>query len=146
MQTLKRFVNGNEADLGLMAGVSVKPFGDRLIVKGPSGAESAVALRDGEVVLISFRGRQFKIEKAARKAAAAARGSGSVSAPMPGLIVDVLVKECDQVQKGQKLVVLEAMKTQQALTSPFPGVVKAVKVSVGEQVLEGQLLAEVEAE
>lgn len=143
---MKRFVNGIEAELRIDPEISVKQHGDRLIVHGPRGAETAAAVRDGDAVLISYRGRQFKVEKAARRAQSGAKGSGSITAPMPGLIVDVLVAEGDHVEKGQKLVVLEAMKTQQAFVAPFTGVVKAVLAQSGQQVVDGQLLAEVEGE
>lgn len=140
---MRRFVNGSEVVLEPSAGITVNSLGDRMIVYGPSGAESAVSVRVGDTVLVSYQGRQFKIEKAVRTASSGAKGSGQISAPMPGLIVDVLVAEGAFVEKGQKLVVLEAMKTQQAFTSPFPGEVKLLKVQPGDQVVEGQLLVEV---
>ena len=65
-------------------------------------------------------------------------------APMPGLIVDVLAAEGDAVKKGQKILVLEAMKTQQPFASPFDGILKKLFVAKGTQVVEGALLAVVE--
>jgi 3-methylcrotonyl-CoA carboxylase alpha subunit len=62
-------------------------------------------------------------------------------APMPGQIVDVLVSEGAKVAKGDKVLVLEAMKTQQAFLAPFDGVVEKLPVKKGEQVADGQLLA-----
>lgn len=143
---MRRFVNGLETELTHAEGVTVKPFGDRLIVHSERGSETAVAVREGDSILVSYLGRQYRIEKATRRAASTAKGSGTISAPMPGLIVDVLVAEGNHVDRGQKLVVLEAMKTQQAFSSPFPGVVKVLKVKPGDQVIEGQLLVEVEGE
>ena len=65
---------------------------------------------------------------------------------MPGQIVDVLVTEGESVANGQKILVLEAMKTQQAFTAPFAGLVASVAVRSGDQVTEGQILAVVKPE
>ncbi len=68
----------------------------------------------------------------------------NIKAPMPGLILDVPVKAGDVVKEGDYLLVLEAMKMENALTAPRDGVVKAVAVSKGETVDKGQLLIEME--
>lgn len=64
---------------------------------------------------------------------------------MPGVIVDVLLEAGVTVMKGDKILVLEAMKTQQPFLAPFDGTLAEVKVSKGEQVGEGALLALVTA-
>ena len=73
----------------------------------------------------------------------AATGDGALIAPMPGRIVSIAVAVGDTVTKGQKLVVMEAMKMELALSAPFDGVVEALKVTLGDQVAEGTLLAQV---
>lgn len=60
---------------------------------------------------------------------------------MPGQIVDILAAEGDTVTKGDKILVLEAMKTQQAFTAPFDGIVQKIAVQKGDQVGDGDLLA-----
>lgn len=67
-----------------------------------------------------------------------------IKAPMPGLILDVPVKAGDVVKEGDYLLVLEAMKMENALSAPRDGVVKAVAVSKGDTVDKGQLLIEME--
>ncbi|MCR9182569.1 MAG: biotin/lipoyl-binding protein [Flavobacteriaceae bacterium] len=67
-----------------------------------------------------------------------------IKAPMPGLILDVPVKAGDEVKEGDFLLVLEAMKMENALTAPRDGVVKAVAVVKGDTVDKGQLLIEME--
>jgi biotin carboxyl carrier protein len=64
-------------------------------------------------------------------------------APMPGLVLRVLVAEGDQVTAGQGLVVLEAMKMENELKALGPGVVKGVRAVAGTTVEKGQLLLEV---
>lgn len=67
-----------------------------------------------------------------------------IKAPMPGLILDVSVKAGDIVKEGDSLLVLEAMKMENALTAPRDGVVKAVSIKKGDTVDKGQLLIEME--
>jgi propionyl-CoA carboxylase alpha chain/3-methylcrotonyl-CoA carboxylase alpha subunit len=72
-------------------------------------------------------------------------GSGAVLAPMPGRIVAVHVAAGDAVEKGAKLVTLEAMKMEHGLTAPFAGKVAEVSAQAGGQVSEGTLLVRLEA-
>ena len=65
-----------------------------------------------------------------------------VRAPMNGKVVAVLVKEGDAVAKGQRLVVVEAMKMQHEMTAGATGTVVRVAVQAGDQVATRQLLAE----
>lgn len=67
-----------------------------------------------------------------------------IKAPMPGLILDILVKAGDEVKEGDYLLVLEAMKMENALSAPRDGVVKAVAVTKEDTVDKGQLLIEME--
>ena len=67
-----------------------------------------------------------------------------IKAPMPGLILDVQVKEGDEVEEGDYLLVLEAMKMENTLTAPRTGKVKSVKIEKGETVDKNQLLIEME--
>ena len=52
-----------------------------------------------------------------------------LKAPMPGLILDVVVKESQRVKKGDSVIILEAMKMENILTSPVDGIVKEIKVN-----------------
>ena len=69
---------------------------------------------------------------------------GAVLAPMPGRVIAVLVAEGQAVAKGERLLVLEAMKMEQALLAPFDGVVAELKAREGAQVPESTLLARIE--
>ena len=70
---------------------------------------------------------------------------GDIVAPMPGKVIAVDVAEGDAVSAGQRLLVLEAMKMEHALTAPFDGTVTALNVSTGGQVQVEAVLAVVEA-
>jgi acetyl/propionyl-CoA carboxylase alpha subunit len=68
----------------------------------------------------------------------------SLSAPMPGTVIRVLVVEGDRVEPRQPLVVLEAMKMETPVVSPYEAVVRAVHVAEGDRVAGGALLVELE--
>lgn len=63
-----------------------------------------------------------------------------VKAPMPGLVLDVLVSPGDTVEVGQKILVLEAMKMENAIKSPTAGVVASINVSRGQAVDKNYIL------
>jgi len=81
-------------------------------------------------------------------AAAEPHGPGTeqstVTAPMPGTVIRLLVAAGDAVKARQPLVVLEAMKMETPLSSPYDAVVRAVNVTEGEQVAGGAVLVELE--
>lgn len=66
--------------------------------------------------------------------------SVEVLAPMPGKIVDVLVKVGDKINEDDELFILEAMKMENPVYSPADGVVKEIKVSKDDTVESEQLL------
>lgn len=70
----------------------------------------------------------------------AAKKVNDVKAPMPGMVLNVLVAEGQEIKKGDALVVLEAMKMENILKSPTDGVVKKVAVNKGTAVEKNQIL------
>ena len=65
-----------------------------------------------------------------------------VKAPMPGLILDIKVKEGQEVNQGDNLVILEAMKMENIIKSPRKGTIKSIKVKQGASVEKNQVLLE----
>jgi biotin carboxyl carrier protein len=65
-----------------------------------------------------------------------------IKAPMPGLIVRVLVEIGEEVEKGQVLLNFEAMKMENQLKSPGSGKIKSISVGKGDKVEKGQVLVE----
>ena len=68
--------------------------------------------------------------------------NNTINAPMPGLILDISVSVGDQVRKGDTLLILEAMKMENAIKSPKDGIISSVKVIRGESVEKNQALVE----
>ncbi|GHT79158.1 acetyl-CoA carboxylase biotin carboxyl carrier protein subunit [Bacteroidia bacterium] len=71
-------------------------------------------------------------------------GAAALRSPLPGIILDVAVKAGDAVKKGQKVLILEAMKMENVINADRDGVVKEVKVNKGDSVLEGADLVIIE--
>ena len=72
--------------------------------------------------------------------AAASAGGSTVNSPLPGVVLEVKVKDGDKVTKGQVIMVLEAMKMENAIEAPCDGTV-TIKAQKGDSVLEGAPLA-----
>ncbi|MBN4072789.1 acetyl-CoA carboxylase biotin carboxyl carrier protein subunit [Crocinitomix catalasitica] len=68
-----------------------------------------------------------------------------LKAPMPGRILDVLIKEGDSIEEGDSLLVLEAMKMENVLRAESVGVIQKILISKGDNVDKNQLLIEISA-
>ena len=66
----------------------------------------------------------------------------NVKAPMPGLVLDILVETEQAVSKGDALLILEAMKMENVLKAEGDGVVKSIEVTKGTAVDKGQIIIE----
>lgn len=78
--------------------------------------------------------------QAAAPAAPAAKPAGegkSVTSPLPGVIIEISVKEGQAVKAGQKVAVLEAMKMENEIAAPADGVVTSIRVAKGDSLQEG---------
>ena len=71
---------------------------------------------------------------------------GGLTAPMPGNVVDTYVKEGDEVEEGQLLLILEGMKMEHRITAPDAGTIGELRVGKGDQVQNGQLIVVLKAE
>ena len=73
-------------------------------------------------------------------------GAASVRAPMPGLVLGIPLEAGAQVERGQTVAILEAMKMENDLASPISGTIKEVRVSKGQTVNQGDVLVVVEGD
>ncbi len=98
---------------------------------------------------VALRGEQFQVQvederarklNARRKPPVIPDGELVLTAPIPGLVVKVLVAEGEQVAEDQPMVILEAMKMENELRSPRAGKVRYVKIVAGQRVEQNSLL------
>ena len=118
------------------------------------GASSEAYVYPGEEKWeVLLMGRQFQVmveDERDKRLRAAAGGSVSetgeyhLRAPMPGMVVSILVEEGQKVEKGQVLLILESMKMQNELKSPRVGTIGRLRVKAGESVEQRQTLLSVQ--
>lgn len=127
-----------------------------------NGKDYAVAIgqAEGKVLTVNVNGADYQVElenapaaspvqaapvaqaapaaTAAPAPAAAPAGAGEkVNSPLPGVIVEVCVKEGQAVKAGQKVAVLEAMKMENEIPAPKDGTITGIHVAKGDSILEG---------
>ncbi|WP_419909484.1 acetyl/propionyl/methylcrotonyl-CoA carboxylase subunit alpha [Hoeflea sp.] len=123
--------------LGVRTGNSV-----RARINGRT-VDAVAVIGDNRIGLaVSSRRLQFERSQPGQQQDAAGAG-GRVVAPMPGLIIDILVEEGQTVAKGDALAVLEAMKMQHRIAAPMDGVVNSIGAAKGEQVASGDLMIDI---
>ena len=147
---------------------SLRPKGDqRYVVEWPESdpEEVAASLIEGNRLVLTLGGRNvvahvaksekgievfiggraFQFRHPSVERAGGAPESPSLSAPMPGLVVKVLVQEGEEVEAGQPVVVVEAMKMIHEICCSDAGVVRKVHFGEGDQVEAGVPIVEIEA-
>jgi 3-methylcrotonyl-CoA carboxylase alpha subunit/acetyl-CoA/propionyl-CoA carboxylase biotin carboxyl carrier protein len=97
-----------------------------------------------DIVEVSYQGQRFVLTGPDRLADHAAVGDGTITAPMPGTVLEVRVVTDERVEEGQVLGMMEAMKMELSLKAPFAGTVTSVEAGAGEQVPLGATLFVVE--
>lgn len=140
-------VNGNDFQWDMIK-ISDRSF--HLIYQGRSyEAEVVEADYDKKSFILKIGGKTVEIDAKDRfdllleemgMSDLAIQKVSDLKAPMPGLVLDVLVKPGDTIEKGQKVLILEAMKMENVLKSPTDAVVKEVNIEKGQNVEKNQLL------
>ncbi len=160
MKSYKFRINGNEYDVeinsveGNIADVTVNGADYKVEMDAPVGGGSCRATNQTPGTLtgsVTGTGNSAS-DNAGRNAAQAVTPAGPaiankpsapagagkpVTSPLPGVIIEVSVKEGQAVKAGQKVAVLEAMKMENEIQAPADGTVTAILVNKGDSVLEG---------
>jgi 3-methylcrotonyl-CoA carboxylase alpha subunit len=120
----------------------------RILAEIDGVRRSAVVVRHGLelTVLLDGRGWKLGIDDPAARAAEQEGAGGSLTAPMPGRIVQVMVEAGQVVERGAPLLVLEAMKMEHTIRAPAAGTVGELHYAVGDQVPDGAVLISFAAE
>ncbi|MEE4350809.1 MAG: acetyl/propionyl/methylcrotonyl-CoA carboxylase subunit alpha [Pacificimonas sp.] len=105
---------------------------------------SAFGAEDQDTIEVRISGQTHRFARRAASVDGAGGGDGVLTAPMPGRVLSLLVKNGNAVEAGAPLLVLEAMKMENRLTAQRAGTVTGLSVSEGDQVSEGQLLLTIE--
>jgi len=113
-------VRGDEAELTIDGRTHLVPF-----------------VNNGSEISFAYNGEIWTVELADKSRARARHRDHSMSAPMPGVVLKILVKVRDEVTKGAPLVILEAMKMEHQITAPRDGVVASINCKEGEMVQPG---------
>ncbi|HEY5669074.1 MAG TPA: biotin/lipoyl-containing protein [Anaerolineales bacterium] len=121
-----------------------------LLLDGQSYESFVYSSEDGWEVLLhgtlypaSVEDEREKRLRAAAGGNIAEAGEFYLRAPMPGLVISILVDEGQSVEKGDVLVILESMKMQNELKSPRPGTIARMRVKAGDSVEQKQTLLSV---
>ena len=139
MKTYSLTINGNKYDVTVegvadgKAAVSVNgtPYEVALDASDPA-PDASPAAAPVEKAPVS---RPEPVGRASGPAPESA--SSTVTSPLPGVIIEVSVKEGQAVRAGEKVAVLEAMKMENEITAPRDGTVTAIHAAKGDSVLEG---------
>lgn len=142
-----------------------KPFNIELLKKNADGVFSFVMdqrllqvdleLDETGKLIITYDGLSHEVEVASEtqkllakfvKTSGASAGEGTVKAPMPGLVVKALAEVGEVVEKGKKVIVIEAMKMENALAAPISGKIEKIYVSPGQAVDKNAPLLEIVSE
>jgi biotin carboxyl carrier protein len=119
-----------------------------IIINGKS--HNLAVLKKGKELQIFFQGNLFNFEAVSELEQArgghSASGANQISSPMPSRIVKLLKKEGEEVEEGEGVIVVEAMKMESELKSPLSGKIKEIKVSEGDTVEGAVVLVVVSAD
>ena len=129
----------------LIGGRSYEVFARRIVKPDEDGSQTYE---------IQFAGQRFEVQiedERAKTLASSAKsahdtGDAKVRAPMPGLVIGVPLEVGSKVERGQTVVVLEAMKMENDLAAPKAGTLKEVKVGKGQTVNQGDVLVVISGE
>jgi 3-methylcrotonyl-CoA carboxylase alpha subunit len=92
--------------------------------------------KDGDLRFIHLDGQDYELKRVSdvEEEFEETEEEGSLSSPMPGRIVKLLVKQGEEIKKGQDLLVVEAMKMENKITSPFDGIITEIYYDIGDQI------------
>jgi len=156
-QVLREYANGSDDPWSTQDSFRLSGFaeqaaefivdGERVAVPYARTGADTMRLSSGDIAVMehgeTFTVRPYDPFVAADSASGA---SDRVTSPMPGKIVQLLVKAGEAVKKGQPLAVLEAMKMEHTLAAPADAKVASVEVSQGDQVNDGAIVVRFETE
>ncbi len=111
---------------------------------------NAFVSTQGNTKTVTIKGRSYEIQDADR-IEPSLPGKKSllntttiVASPMPAVVIGILARIGDRVEKGQGLVIVSAMKMETTLFAPFDGTISHINAAVGDKVMPTQILVDIE--
>jgi len=115
-----------------------------MIERDKGKREFHIKPRDEDTYQVTTRGLQVETvvqtEKKRKKRLEEKKNAGTISAPIPGVVMNVAVSEGDHVEANQMLVVLESMKMLMEFHAPVEGIVEKVLVTKGQNLEKGDMM------
>lgn len=135
----RREVDFLPLDQGSLYSFIMDNHSDELLVEARSGTEYEVLMR-GHLFSVEVLDERAQLMSQRRGGQFIDSGEISIRAPMPGLVIDIPVREGQEVKAGQTVVVLESMKMQNELKTPRDGVVQRISAEPGQSVEQNKPL------
>ncbi|DAC62471.1 MAG: biotin/lipoyl-binding protein [Candidatus Thalassarchaeaceae archaeon] len=140
---LSKIVSDNNEQLIPDISISRDEKPGRILVELEGVTSFAHVIRSDDKWWIHFQGHIYVTNMHEPGSKDSSLSEGSLSAPMPGTILDVLVKSGQRVRQGQTLLIMEAMKMEHRIQAPKAGEVTVVHFQKGDRVDMGQNLVEI---
>jgi len=124
--------------------ISIGSSSDEVVLERGYGEERLVLVKVRDIWWVHHNGHTSRVSVVERGAVSTFDSMGGLTSPMPGKILNVMASIGEPVDKGQTLLILEAMKMENRICSPVDGIVSAIHYEVGDQVNQGAILIEIE--
>lgn len=124
--------------------VSFNTSSNEAVLERGDGEERLVLVKVEDTWWVHHNGHTSRVNVVERGAVSTFDSMGGLTSPMPGKIINVMVSVGEPVDKGQALLILEAMKMENRICSPVDGIVSAIHYEVGDQVNQGAILIAIE--
>jgi 3-methylcrotonyl-CoA carboxylase alpha subunit len=118
----------------------------RLVIDLGGARVHGTVVRTGRLFTVFAAGTSHRLELKEFESVVDEAAGGTLAAPMPGSVIDVLVRAGQKVEKGAALMIIEAMKMEHTIAAPAAGTVAEVLFHKGDQVKEGEQLFRFEAQ
>lgn len=110
------------------------------IIEKDHQAKSAVIMVNGKGYRVQLKDEKDRLLETLGFETNARSSIRDLKAPMPGMVLDILVDAGQQIKKGEQILVLEAMKMENLIKSPSDLIVKSIEVNKGDKIEKGQPL------
>lgn len=142
MKTYKMTINGEKYD------AKIKKYKSDQVIVEVNGIDYEIELEKTDrkkTEIVRSQKTQPVLDVAKTPSKPVATAAGSVLAPIPGIVLHLLVKEGDSMNAGDPVLILEAMKMESEIASTATGIISKISVKEGASVQEGEVLIEVGA-